>query len=183
MDSLLDALLRILDGAWDMFLDVAPFLLLGFLIAGLLKVLIPDDWIARRLGGRGPGPVLKAALLGVPLPLCSCGVIPAAMGLRKQGASRGATLSFLVSTPETGVDSIAVTYAILGPFLAVVRPVAALVTGVFGGGLVQAFNGDGAEVSEEAADDGVAPSCSSDCCDDDKPKNRLKIVEALRHSP
>jgi uncharacterized protein len=128
-----DALLRIFDGAWEMFLDVSPFLLLGFAIAGALRVFLPDDWIARRLGGRGIGPVLKSSLLGVPLPLCSCGVIPAAMGLRKQGASKGATLSFLISTPETGVDSVAVTYAILGPFMAVVRPVAAFLNAVLCG--------------------------------------------------
>jgi uncharacterized membrane protein YraQ (UPF0718 family) len=132
---------RILLGAWHMLLDVSPFLLLGFLIAGALRVMVQKDWISRRLGGRGPGPVIKAALLGIPLPLCSCGVIPAALGLRKQGASRGATLSFLVSTPETGVDSIAVTYAILGPFLAILRPVAAFLNAVTCGLLADTLGG------------------------------------------
>jgi uncharacterized membrane protein YraQ (UPF0718 family) len=130
VNLVLDTIGSILLGALEMGLDVAPFLLLGFLVAGALRVLLPEDWISRRLGGRGPRPVLAAALVGIPLPLCSCGVIPAALGLRKQGASRGATLSFLVSTPETGVDSIAVTYAILGPVLAIVRPVAAFVNAV-----------------------------------------------------
>jgi len=129
----MNALERILAGSWHMLLDISPFLLLGFLIAGVLRVLLPEDWISRRLGGRGAGPVFKAALLGVPLPLCSCGVIPAALGLRKQGASRGATLSFLISTPETGVDSIAVTYAIMGPFLAILRPVAAFMNAITAG--------------------------------------------------
>jgi len=90
MEAIAGFLERVLLGAWEMLLDVSPFLLLGFAIAGALKILLPEDWITRRLGGRGPGPVLKASLLGVPLPLCSCGVIPAALGLRKQGASPAA---------------------------------------------------------------------------------------------
>ena len=144
-----------------MFLDVSPFLLLGFLIAGLIKVFLPEEWVARRLGGRGAGPVLKAALLGVPLPLCSCGVIPAALGLRRQGASRGATLSFMVSTPETGVDSIAVTWAILGPVMAILRPVAAFVSAVICGLASNAFGGrDEGTVSEPAA----CTSCGAARC-------------------
>lgn len=157
---MIDALLRILDGAWEMLLDVAPFLLLGFLIAGALRVLLPEDWISRRLGGRGPGPVVKSALLGIPLPLCSCGVIPAALGLRKQGASRGATLSFLVSTPETGVDSIAVTYAILGPVMAVIRPIAAFVNAVTCGLLADLIG-----PREDAAPPAEPEACA--CCGED----------------
>ena len=177
----MDWILTFVAASWAVFGAMAPYLLLGFAVAGLLSVVISPEWVERHLGGNGLGQVVKASLFGVPLPLCSCGVIPVAASLRRHGASKGATTAFLLSTPQTGVDSIAVTYGLLGPFLAVVRPVAALVTGVFGGGLVQAFNGDGAEVSEEAADDGVAPSCSSDCCDDDNPKNRSKIVEALHY--
>lgn len=145
-----------------MFLDVSPFLLLGFAIAGLIKVFLPEDWVARRLGGRGPGPVLKASLLGVPLPLCSCGVIPAALGLRKQGASRGATLSFLVSTPETGVDSVAVTWAIMGPLLAVIRPVAAFLSAVTCGLAADAFGG---EEKETVAEPEACNSCGAEGCD------------------
>jgi uncharacterized membrane protein YraQ (UPF0718 family)/copper chaperone CopZ len=167
--------------SWAVFGAMAPYLLLGFAVAGLLSVVISPEWVERHLGGNGLGQVVKASLFGVPLPLCSCGVIPVAASLRRHGASKGATTAFLLSTPQTGVDSIAVTYALLGPFLAVVRPLAALVTGVFGGGLVQAFNGDGVAADSKLTDSAETPSCSSDCCDDEKPKNRPKIIEALHY--
>ena len=112
------------------------YLLFGFLAAGVLSVCISPEFVERHLGGRGFGPVLKAALLGVPLPLCSCGVIPVGASLRRHGASRAAATSFLLSTPQTGMDSIMVTYALLGLIFAIFRPVAALVTGLLGGLLV-----------------------------------------------
>jgi hypothetical protein len=155
---------------------MAPYLLLGFVVAGLLSVVISPEWVERHLGGNGLGQVVKASVFGVPLPLCSCGVIPVAASLRRHGASKGATTAFLLSTPQTGVDSIAVTYGLLGPFLAVVRPIAALITGIFGGGLVQAFNGNGVEVS----DDDVGESCADACCDS-ATTQRTKIVEALHY--
>lgn len=117
----------------ELSLEAAPWLLLGLLIAGLVKAWVPEGLMSRWLGGRGPWPVTKAALIGAPLPLCSCGVVPAALGLHRAGASRGSTVSFLVATPETGADSIAVSYALLGPFMAVVRPVAAVISAVFSG--------------------------------------------------
>jgi uncharacterized membrane protein YraQ (UPF0718 family) len=119
--------------AWGMLVEAAPYIWLGFLAAGLLHAFVPQQWIMSQLGGRGHGSVWKAALLGVPIPLCSCGVIPAAVGLRKRGAGRGATLSFLISTPETSADSIALTWALLGPVWAVVRPVAAVLVAVVTG--------------------------------------------------
>ena len=105
-----------------------------------MKALIPTAFLQRHLSGDGIGSISKAAVLGAPLPLCSCGVIPAALGLRKAGASKPATASFLVSTPETGVDSISITYALMGPLMAVVRPVAALVSAVSAGLLVAVFD-------------------------------------------
>lgn len=113
--------------------EMAPYILLGFLIAGVLHEFVSPATLSRQLSGHGWGPVLKAALFGVPLPLCSCGVLPTAIGLRRQGASRGATTSFLIATPQTGVDSIAATYSLLGLPMAIIRPIAALVGGVFGG--------------------------------------------------
>jgi len=135
----MNVVLDFLASAWAVFVEMAPYLILGFVVAGVIRTFLPDDFVARRLGGGGSAPVLRAALLGIPLPLCSCGVIPAALGLRRQGASRGATLSFLVSTPETGVDSIAVTYGLLGPVMAVLRPIAALVNAIAAGWLSNAL--------------------------------------------
>jgi len=124
---------------WQLTAEMASFLLLGFAVAGLLSVFISPAWLERHLGGRGLAPVLKASLFGVPLPLCSCGVIPVSASLKQHGAGRAATTAFLLSTPQTGVDSIMVTWTMLGPLFAIFRPVVALLTGVLGGSLVQAF--------------------------------------------
>lgn len=113
--------------------EMSPYILLGFLFAGILRVFVRQRMMARHLSGHGWKPVVKAALLGIPLPLCSCGVLPTAVSLNRRGASRGATTSFLIATPQTGVDSIAATYSLLGLPMAILRPVAALVGSVFGG--------------------------------------------------
>ncbi|MDP6199090.1 MAG: permease, partial [Porticoccaceae bacterium] len=103
-----------------LFIEAAPWLMLGLTVAGVIKVLVPSQLMATHLGDPGPKATVKAALFGAPLPLCSCGVIPAALGLRRSGASKAATTSFLISTPETGVDSISISYAMLGPFMAII---------------------------------------------------------------
>ena len=176
----MDWILTFLSASWAVFGAMAPYLLLGFGVAGLLSVFISAEWVERHLGGSGFGQVVKASLFGVPLPLCSCGVIPVAASLRRHGASKGATTAFLLSTPQTGVDSIAVTYALLGPFLAVVRPVAAFITGIFGGGLVQAVERNGAEGPAVEAEQPVSTCCDDDSCELDG-KDRPKIVEALHY--
>ncbi len=122
---------------WQLTGEMAPYLLFGLLAAGLLKVFLSPEAVARHLGGRGWREVFKAAIFGIPLPLCCCGVLPTGIALSRQGASRGATVAFLISTPQTGVDSILVTYGMLGPVLAVARPLVALVSGVIGGLLVE----------------------------------------------
>lgn len=113
--------------------EMSPYILLGFFIAGLMHAFVSKRTFARHLSGTGWKAVVKSALIGVPLPLCSCGVLPTAVAMKRNGASKAATTSFLVATPQTGVDSIAATWSLLGPAFAVVRPVAALVTAVFGG--------------------------------------------------
>lgn len=123
-------------------LEAAPWLVLGLTLGGLMKALIPTALLHKHLRGDGLAAILKAALLGAPLPLCSCGVIPVALGLRKAGASKSATASFLVSTPETGIDSISLTYAMMGGFMAFVRPIAALCSAVVAGLLVSRFDRD-----------------------------------------
>jgi uncharacterized protein len=140
----------------DLYLDAAPWLLFGLLAAGLVKAWVPEEGMRKWLGGRGPRPVLLAALAGAPLPICSCGVLPAAVGLRRAGASREATVSFMISTPETGVDSVAVSYALLGPFMAIARPIAA-VTGAVFTGMLMTLLPDGDETKAEPA------CCGSSC--------------------
>ena len=114
-------------------LDMAPWLLFGFLIAGVLHVFFPEGKINRLLGRSTMKSVLRAALIGIPLPLCSCGVIPTGISIYKNGASKGAAVSFLISTPQTGADSVMVTYSLLGLPFALIRPVVALLTGLSGG--------------------------------------------------
>jgi uncharacterized membrane protein YraQ (UPF0718 family)/copper chaperone CopZ len=133
---MLDVIWQILLASWQMLGQMALFLLLGFLIAGALSVGMSAEWLQRHLGRGGIKPVIKATLLGVPLPLCSCGVIPVAASMRRHGASRAATTAFLFSTPQTGIDSILVTYSLLGGAFAIFRPLAALVTGIIGGIMV-----------------------------------------------
>ena len=116
--------------------EMAPYLLLGFLIAGVLHVFVPQKFYANYLSRKNRLSVLWAALLGVPLPLCSCGVIPTAIGLKNEKASKGAIASFLIATPQTGIDSILATFSLMGLDFAIIRPVAALITGVCGGMLV-----------------------------------------------
>ena len=122
--------------------EMSPYILLGFILAGCLHVFINEATLSRHLSGSGLATVLKAAAIGVPLPLCSCGVLPTAVSLHRQGASKAATTSFLIATPQTGVDSIAATYSLLGLPFALIRPVAALIGAVFGGMAVGRFAGN-----------------------------------------
>ena len=116
-----------------LFSEMAPFLLLGFLLAGILHVWVPNHLYVPKISKSNFKSVLWSALFGIPLPICSCGVIPTSIALRKEGASKGASVSFLISTPATGVDSILATYSLLGGPFAILRPVAAFVTAMLGG--------------------------------------------------
>ena len=136
--------------------EMSPYLLLGFLIAGIMHAFVPRTLYSRYLAGNDFRSAASAALLGVPLPLCSCGVIPTAMSMRREGASKAATVSFLISTPQTGVDSIAATASLLGLPFAVLRPVAAFVTALFGGTLAGALS------SGEESVGGVHTAADSD---------------------
>ena len=111
---------------WQLLLDAAPWLVFGLMAAGLARAWLPVDGLGRWLGGRGLRPAVLAALIGAPLPLCSCAVLPAAVELRRGGASREAVAAFLIATPETGLDSVALSYGLLGPFFAIARPIAAV---------------------------------------------------------
>jgi hypothetical protein len=148
----------ILTDFWGTAAEMSPYLLFGLFVAGILYVLVSQRLVEKHLGGRGIWPVLKASLFGVPLPLCSCGVIPVSMSLHKHGASKGSTIAFLISTPQTGIDSIIATYSLLGPVFAIFRPVAAFVSGIIGGVFVDLFN--------PAPKDGQPGSqkCMDECC-------------------
>src|SRR5215469_5306837 len=118
---------------WEILEDASVFLLFGFLLAGVLAVLVPGRLLTRLVGSGKVRSVLWGSVLGAPLPLCSCGVLPTALGLRKQGATPGATVAFLVATPETGADSISLTYALTDPLMTVFRPIAGVITAIVAG--------------------------------------------------
>ena len=147
MDSMLNA-------AWYILLELSPWLLLGAAIAGILHALVPSGWFERRLSGRGG--ILTAVLIGIPLPLCSCSVIPVGLGLRRNGASDGASVGFLISTPQTGVDSILVSASLLGWPFAVFKVCAALIMGLAGGTVTQLLHAK--PEGNPASPDGAVPS-------------------------
>ncbi|MBT3424784.1 MAG: heavy metal-associated domain-containing protein [Bacteroidetes bacterium] len=142
--------------------DMAPYLLFGFLFAGALHIYFKPERVRKYLGAKNFKSVIYASLLGVPLPLCSCGVIPTGISFHKNGSSKGAAVSFLISTPQTGVDSILVTYSMIGLPFALLRPVVAMVTGVFGGWLTNKMETQ--EEAEEVVENNVktAPSSKKD---------------------
>lgn len=168
-----DYIRMIITSFWDTVIEMSPYLLFGFFMAGLLSVLVSQPMVERHLGGRGLWPLLKASLFGIPLPLCSCSVIPVSMSLHKHGASKGATIAFLLSTPQTGVDSILVTLSLLGPVFAIFRPFAALATGLVGGTLVDIFGHNGGTES------GAPEKCTDECCHHKQPS---RVIRGLKYS-
>lgn len=179
MNTFFASLLHILN-------EMSPYVLLGFLIAGLLHEFVRPETMSRHLSGNGWKPIFKAALLGVPLPLCSCGVLPTAVGLYRQGASKGATTAFLISTPQTGVDSIAATYSLLGLPFAILRPIAALIGGFIGGIGVNVFDKTNAadrKIVTEHEDSESQPHCGSSCCKDRSGNKSFlaKIISAIKY--
>ncbi len=168
---------RVLGESWHLLADSAPYLLFGFLAAGLLHGFVSTEAVGRHLGRGKLGSVVKAALFGIPLPLCSCGVLPAALGLRKKGASKGATVSFLVSTPETGVDSIALTYALMDPVMTIARPVAAFASAVAAGAAENLLGRDDAPPEPPR----LACGCREEALPDGTPLAQ-RLREGLRYA-
>jgi len=172
---MLEKLLTVPADFWATLGEMAPYLLFGFLVAGALSVLVSPQTVERHLGGKGFLPVLKAAVFGIPLPLCSCGVIPVGASLRRHGASRGATVAFLIATPQDGVDSVFVTLSLLGPTFAIFRPIVALVSGVIGGTVAAAVTtGNAAEPSGDRPNE----TCQEACC---QPGGGGKLRRALAY--
>ena len=127
MNHLQEYTIKYFTGITNLFIEMAPYLMLGFLISGILYIFVSKDKISNNLGKGGMGSIVKASLFGVPMPLCSCGVIPVASSLYNRGATKGATLSFLISTPLTGVDSILMPAWGLGTPFAIIRPIVSFV--------------------------------------------------------
>lgn len=151
--------MELLNDVWKTYISIAPYLFLGLVFAGLLHVVFKKDFVVKHLGKNDIFSVIKAAVLGVPLPLCSCGVIPTAIYLRRKKASKGATLSFLISTPQTGVDSIIATYGMMGPIFAIFRPIAAFVTGIIGGLFANVIDGKDEDTHNSAEDKFECDTC------------------------
>lgn len=156
--------IELLNNIWLVFLDTAFWLLIGLLAAGFIKSFISQAAMQRWVGGRGIGSILRAALFGAPLPLCSCGVLPAAIGLHRSGASKEATVSFLISTPETSIDSVAVTYALMGPLMAIVRPIAALINAVGTGLLTTLVTTNERLMPEQESVSKETDTTATSCC-------------------
>lgn len=150
MEYLVQTIVGIFNSSFTLAKEMAPYLLFGFLVAGILNEFITPEKIARHLGRSSFGSVFKAALFGVPLPLCSCGVIPPTMALRKGGASPGAVLSFLIATPTSGVDSIAATYSLMGPFFAAYRVAASFFAAILTGTVANVLKLPGGEPVEKS---------------------------------
>ena len=190
----MEYIIKYFDELWFLLLEMAPWLLLGLIFAGLLKVYFPQKHIDKYLGKSNFKSSVNASLLGIPMPLCSCGVIPTGISFFKNGASKGATNSFLISTPQTGVDSIFATYSMLGWPFAVLRPIVAFVTGVAGGALTNllikekpvkpaspfaSFKIDAAVLGK------TDKTCNDDSCGCNEPKledNRHSLVKAADYA-
>ncbi len=151
---------------YDIYLDIAPLMVLGLFFVGILHVFFSKDFVIKHIGKDNLASIVKSSVVGVPLPLCSCGVIPTAVYMSKNGASRGAVVSFLISTPQTGIDSIIATYGMMGWIFAIYRPIIAFISGIVGGIIVNIFSTEkdiftGKSASGKRAE---APTCTSHSC-------------------
>lgn len=160
---------------YRLFIEISPYLILGFFFAGLLHTLLGEKYIQKHFAKSGIWSTIKAAIFGIPLPVCSCAVIPLAESLRKDGASKSSTMAFLVSTPSSGIDSIMATYALMGPVFAVFRPIASLISGVIVG-IVTHFKGGEKENNQQIQPVEMSKQNSNGIKPDSKPKKSIKEV-------
>ncbi len=181
---------RLILEIWEILLDASPYIFLGLVVAGLIRAFVTDDLVRRHLGRGKAVSVIKAAIFGVPLPLCSCGVLPVARELHRQGATKGATTAFLISTPESGVDSISVTWALMDPMMTLVRPLAAMTTAIVAGLSSNVIDHDKALPEEQSPDQlsgktcGCGKSCQSSLsCDHNNPlPKRKRIAQGITYA-
>jgi hypothetical protein len=163
-------LLEFFGELWDLFTEMAPYLLLGFIAAGILHVLLRPHFVERLLGKRGWRSNLKATVLGIPLPVCSCGVLPLAASIKREGASSGSTLAFLTATPQTGVDSILATQALMGPVFTGFRVGVAFVSGWLTGAVVDFL--EGRQEKGQAREPSEVPQVEESCCSSEREEPR-----------
>jgi len=176
----MDVVIGTIQGFWDILVESAPYVLFGFFAAGLLKAYLPEHLVAKHLGEDNAASVIKASLFGIPLPLCSCGVIPAAIELRKQGASKGATSAFLVSVPETGVDSAAITWALLDPVMTIIRPITAFFTAILTGLLINRIP-ESLQPAAENETEETHCCCQKESAEGSLPQATKSHLQRIRH--
>ncbi len=171
----------VLTSSWGMLQDASVYILFGIAVGGLLKMFLSTEYVVRHLGKGRFSSVVKAALFGIPIPLCSCGVLPAAASLKKQGANSGATTAFLISTPESGVDSISITYALLDPIMTIARPVAALLSALTAGFAENILNPPaGRSIKAVEAACQVDNCCDGSDCSPEEHRNHHSFIEKIK---
>jgi len=189
------------EALWQLSIAMAPYILFGLIFAGILHELVPDSIVTKHLGKDNVSSVLKSTVFGIPLPVCSCGVIPLATSIKKSGASKGATLSFLISTPITGVDSIMATYGIFGWIFTLYRAITSMIIAMVAGILTNIFDKDEiAEMNTQPTFSAVAPrtvntfsmnipkqeeSCGTgtgSCCSTDNSSKKFSFIAAMTYA-
>ena len=178
----------------SMFLDslvtlsnaMAPYILFGLFFAGILHEIVPESLVTKHLGKENISSVIKATLFGVPLPVCSCGVIPLATSIKKSGASRGATISFLISTPITGIDSILATYGMFGWIFTFYRISTSMIIAMIAGVLTNIFDKEEESAKPKfslSLEKPLVQSCclTSSCDSSSSEKKKLSIKKMLRY--
>jgi uncharacterized membrane protein YraQ (UPF0718 family) len=175
----MDIIIKIFIASWDLLLESSIYILFGLIISGLFRVFLNPESVAHHLGKGRFSSVFKAALLGIPIPLCSCGVLPAAASLKKQGANNGATTAFLISTPESGADSIAISYALLDPIMTVLRPLVAFVTATVAGITENLFSKSNAPKAVPDLTCPVDGCCDGTDCPPEAHRNHHTLFEKI----
>ena len=170
----MEFILNFLQNFWELSVMIGLYVLIGLIFVGVIHLYISEDWIKKNLGQDNKYSALKGALYGIPLPLCSCGVIPLATSLRQKGASKKAVTSFYITTPMTGIDSIIATYGVFGLPMAIIRVISSFISGVVAGSLVKESNDN---IIEEEK-----PCCSSSCCISDKIEKENQFKKAYNYA-
>ena len=171
----MEFIFNFLQNFWELSIMIGLYILIGLIFVGIVHLYVSEDWIKKHLGEDNKYSAIKGALYGIPLPLCSCGVIPLATSLRQKGASKKAVTSFYITTPMTGVDSIIATYGVFGLPMAIIRVISSFISGVIAGSFVKESYDDIQQEEEK--------SCCSSCgCSSNEPVKENKLKKAFDYS-